>query len=236
MSNTHNIVETVDIVRSLVSELNKTINIDSIVDNLDGTYTVETCDTYYLHECLKITIDAVTYTVKSVEKNVSFVIKGDVLPTATSFELPAPFYFHGTVIQTNQELINFDQFDKLPMAYLLEVLEDDFFNRDEINDRESDIRLFFLTTANFADWKTGDHYKSAIEPMRSVAYNFINVLNNSKLINIFATYTLINRVNFGVYTTDKGNTKNIFNDNMSGVELRLTLPIRKVLNCNNICN
>ena len=46
---------------------------------------------------------------------------------------------------------------------------------------------------------------------------------------------MINRANFGVYVTDKGNESRIFNDNMSGVELRITLPIKKDLTCINFC-
>jgi len=181
-----NRVETVDVVKSLVSLLEFTYIIDNIIDNGDGTYTLESCNTYHLHEFLIITIDALEYTIQSTVYNESITITGNPLPTATSFDIPAPFYFHGTVIKTNLELINLDQFDKMPMVYLLEVLEDDFLHRDEIIDRNSDLRLFFLTSANFTEWKTGDHYKNAIEPMRSLAYNFIDAVDSSKIIDTFA--------------------------------------------------
>ena len=230
-----NRVETVDVVKSLVSLLEFTYIIDNIIDNGDGTYTLESCNTYHLHEFLIITIDALEYTIQSTVYNESITITGNPLPTATSFDIPAPFYFHGTVIKTNLELINLDQFDKMPMVYLLEVLEDDFLHRDEIIDRNSDLRLFFLTSANFTEWKTGDHYKNAIEPMRSLAYNFIDAVDSSKIIDTFAIYSMINRANFGVYVTDKGNESRIFNDNMSGVELRIPLPIKKDLTCINFC-
>ena len=112
------------------------------------------------------------------------------------------------------------------------VLTDTIQNDDSSLDREADLRLFFLAPSNFQDWKTDDHYTGAILPMRSLAYNFIDILNKSTKIARFDSYTLTNRVNFGVYVTDRGNTERIFNDNMSGVEMRITLPIKKDLTCN----
>lgn len=225
--------ETVEIVRDLVNELDFTFVINNAIDNLDGTYTLETCNTYHLQATpnCPITIDGSQYTILEVQSNEYITIKGASLPVVTEFAVPKPYYFHGTVLKTNEELNRIEFFNKFPMVYLLEVITDTFFNEDEAVERESDLRLFFLTSANFQDWKTGDHYKEAILPMRSLAYNFINVLNTSKKISNFAQYSLINRVNFGVYATDKGNTQRIFNDNMSGVELRITLPIKLDYSC-----
>jgi hypothetical protein len=117
------------------------------------------------------------------------------------------------------------------MIYLLEVLEDTFFNRDAQNERESDLRLFFLTQANFVDWKTQDTYTNAITPMREMAYQFIDTLNKSKKIGIFAEYRLVNHTKFGVYVTDKGYEQRIFDDNLAGVELRINLPILQENDC-----
>lgn len=64
--------------------------------------------------------------------------------------------------------------------------------------------------------------------MANLVKNFINTLYNSKYIGRFEDYETINHVNFGVYVTDKGNTKSIFSDQLSGVELNITLPFRKL--------
>jgi len=228
-------IETVDIVESLVSQLDFTFIIDSCTDNLDGTYTLATCNTYQLQTLpnCPISIDGSSYVITEVVNNQSITIKGTSKPIVTEFAIPKPFYFHGTAIKTNIELSKIDTFNKFPMVYLLEVLQDRFFARDEVNERETDLRLFFLAPSKFGEWTTDDHYKGAILPMRNLAYQFIKVLNDSKLINNFAEYTLINRVNFGVYVTDKGNESRIFNDDLSGVEMRITLPIKRNLNCNN---
>ena len=41
------IKETVDIVEELISQLDIVVKFKSIVDNGDGTYTIETCNTGY---------------------------------------------------------------------------------------------------------------------------------------------------------------------------------------------
>ena len=230
--------QTVDIVRELVESLTFTFNIDSIVDNGDGTYTLNGCKTYQLQAMPNCTIEigGLPYTITNVEHNESITITGNPVPTVNSFTVPAPFYFHGTVIQTNLELSQIEFFDRIPMVYLLEVLEDNYNNNSEIPlDRESSLRLFFLTNADFTDWKTSDHYKNAVLPMRNLADGFIHALNGNKFIDNFDNYTLINRVNFGVYTTDKGYTQQIFNDNLSGVEMQVTLPILPEFRCDEKC-
>ena len=128
--------ETVDIVEELVEGLELSVKINSITDNGDSTYTIETCNTSYLFPCFKFDINGVTYTVidevgKEFEFNVRFTIKGNVIPTVEEFTLPDLKYFHGTVIATKAELDRkqFDT-DKYPMVYLLEVLRDSFKRLD----------------------------------------------------------------------------------------------------------
>jgi len=232
--------ETVDIVKSLVDSMSFTMTISSIIDNGDGTYTLNSCNTYYLQECFKVVYEGVSWTITNVDKNVSITIKPVLgtppIPTTLELNVYDPYYFHGTVIQTNLELEQISNSSlKTPMIYLLEVLEDTFFNDDNRLEREADLRLFFLTQANFVDWKTQDTYNNAIAPMRSLCYSFIDTLNSSKIISNFAQYRVINHTKFGVYMTDKGYEKRIFDDNLAGVELRITLPVVRVNNCNNFC-
>jgi hypothetical protein len=232
--------ETVDIVKDLVKSMSFTMDITLINDNGDGTYTLYACNTYHLQECFKVLYEGANWIVTNVDKNTSITIKpvldSTPAPTALELDIYDPYYFHGTVIQTNLELEQISNSNlKTPMIYLLEVLEDTFFNRDEKIERESDLRLFFLTQANFTDWKTQDSYANAIEPMRSLCYSFIDTLNSSKIISNFAQYRIINHTKFGVYMTDKGYEKRIFNDNLAGVELRISLPINRVNDCKEFC-
>jgi len=233
------IKETVDIVEELISQLNIVVKFKSIVDNGDSTYTIETCNTGYLFPCYDFQIDGIDYTVLNEEGkefvfNEKFTIKGDVVPTATETTLDSLKYYHGTVIATKEELARKElSSDKFPMAFLLEVLEDDFNNIDDSRvDRNSQLRLFFLSETDEDNWTTNEHYEFSIKPMRNLVYKFIAHLNESNLIGKINSYKAINHAKFGVYLSSKGgHTKRIFNDKLSGVELAIDLPILKSRAC-----
>ena len=233
------IKETVDIVEELISQLDIVVKFKSIVDNGDSTYTIETCNTGYLFPCYDFQIDGIDYTVLNEEGkefvfNEKFTIKGDVVPTATEITLDSLKYYHGTVIATKEELARKElSSNKFPMAFLLEVLKDDFNNIDDSRvDRNSELRLFFLSETDEDNWTTNEHYEFSIKPMRNLVYKFIAHLNESNLIGKINSYSAINHAKFGVYLSSKGgHTKRIFNDKLSGVELMIDLPILKSRVC-----
>jgi hypothetical protein len=90
--------------------------------------------------------------------------------------------------------------------------------------------------ADFQNWNTDDHYSNAIIPMRNLCFAFIEEVNNSFMFSDFTDYNLINHVKFGVFTDNKGHTNNFFNENLSGVEMRVTLPVYKNIACSDACN
>ena len=113
---------TVNIVRELVSLMKFPFTIKSVVDNADGTYTLTTGSTHYLHKGSNslLTIDGNEYEILEVVINQSVKVKGSVIPVASTFNLPVPYFFHGTIRQTNTELSEeLDMAKKTPMVYLL---------------------------------------------------------------------------------------------------------------------
>lgn len=228
--------ETVDIVEDLFSEVNTTFTAASIDDNGDGTYVLNTSDTMYLQVKRDLTIGGKKYRITNIIHNESVTVKGKVLPTELVFEAYPVFYFHGKAVETNAELDMIDDSDnKTPMGFLVEIITDRFYPNDELKERETDIRIFFLTPAAYDDWTTNEHYDGAIRPMRNLAYNFLDVLEKSKIIGKFAQYDLTNHAKFGIFILRKGATKRIFDDNFSGVELTIRLPILKDLTCRSQC-
>ena len=233
------IKETVDIVEELISQLDIVVKFKSIVDNGDSTYTIETCNTGYLFPCYEFKIDGVDYKVlneigKDFIFNERFTIKGNIVPTATEITLDSLKYYHGTVIATKEELSRKElSSDKFPMAFLLEIIEDDFNNKDDSRvDRNSQLRLFFLSETDENNWTTNEHYEFSIKPMRNLLYKFIAYLNDSNLIGKIDSYKATNHAKFGVYLSSKGgHTQRIFNDKLSGVELGIDLPILKSRAC-----
>lgn len=232
--------ETIEIVKELVSEIDRTINIDSVMDNGDGTCTIFSCNTKWIQAKFTVTIDSNPFVVVSIDHNVSITITG-ACPVVSSFEAYPPFFFNGTVSDTNQQLTGIPrEEDKVPMCYLFEPFTETIFRADSALERESSLRLFFLSHAEEeAGWLTPEHYNEVVKPMRSFAQGFIEAVEESSLIDTIEEYSSTSRVKFGVSknktTKDiKGYAQNRFNMFLSGVEINITLPI--FINCKTDCN
>ena len=231
--------QTVYIIQDLINEFYDSLQFTatSLVDNADGTYTLLTCDTLYLQECLKLTLLGVNYEIVEVVQGESITLKGNIAPPLT-FKPYQLYYFFGNIVDTNIEMHQKESnvSKRTPFIYLLEKLTDEFNNdRGNLIDRETDLRLFFLTQSKFGKWKQSDHHDKAIIPMRNLVYKFIKFLDNSKIISNFDRYNVTDCPNFGIVRKDGGKPEALyFNDFLSGCELKITLPIYKGQHCE--CN
>jgi hypothetical protein len=225
--------ETWRLLYSVIQLIDKSVTIKNVIDNHDGTYSIDSCNTKWLTLKSIFTYSGVDYTVMEIDPNVSMTIKGSAAPLAGTFDISAPFFFHGTIIATGEELHNINStFDKFPMIFLHEVTEETFDNDEESSiDRTSDCSLYFMVDSNIQDWKTDLHYKYAIRPMRNLLFELIEVLNNNKGIGEFDNYRVADHARWGVYIIDKGHTKQIFKDNLSGTSLKINIPFLKNLIC-----
>jgi hypothetical protein len=231
--------ETVDIVGNLIQTINgSSIDLldDAWTDNGDGTFTQSVCRTWWFkvgYEFADSVLPSKIHTITNIVKDTSITVTNDsaFTPTNNKIILPSLKYYHGTVINTNLEL-NGVQFTEncVPMVYFLEQYTETYFTNDSLLDREANIRLFFLESGNFQDWNTDEHYTNAIYYTRQILEYFVyEILFKTKGIysDLIEDYDTTNRVNFGVYTTDRGNTNHIFDKELTGIELNITLPITK---------
>jgi hypothetical protein len=103
-------------------------------------------------------------------------------------------------------------------------------NRDEsINlGRRVELIMFFLTTPKNKGELTNDKYREYIDPMDNLAEDFVSLIQESGLIGDIEDeeYTIVPHSIAGFHDR-LGHTKNFFNDNYSGIELRISLPINK---------
>lgn len=219
-----------NILREVFNDLTATVQIIE-VSTAGNIHTVEVCDPYYMEVGRTVIIGGNNYVVKTINYLTNTItVEGTASINVDSFTLYAAFFFHGTPRAVNSEL--HDQpnaSDKTPMGWLLETYEEAFPGEvDTVLDRESDIRLFFLTQANFNEWLTQDFYNNAIEPMRRLMYLFINTISNNPLFDMIDVgYEVTNHAKFGVYITNQGVENGMFVDNLSGCELRIRLKIFK---------
>lgn len=218
---------TVDIIDDIVSALLFNFETTSVTNNLDGTYTLTACDTYYLQAGFNVEINSISYPIVSVVRNTNIVVSGTVEPPLADFAIYEPHFYHGTPNQVSNELTEIPiSSDKTPMVYLSEELEETYFAGDSAYDREAPCRIFFLTQANFTGWLTEDYHTHAINPMRELATRFVDRCKTSRLIGkITSDWKITTRQKIAIVSS--GSKKNFTNECLSGVELNITLPIRK---------
>lgn len=222
---------TVNIVRDLVASMKFPFTIKSVTDNLDGTYLLTTGATHYLQKGSNYVFDinGNDYEILSVVLNTSVLVKGNEVPVPSTFNLPVPYFFHGTIKQTNMELSQeLDMAKKTPMVYLLRPISeptDAMDLNDPLIEREPNLTLFFLTEADFKNWTTDDFDHEAVEPMWYMANAFIEACKADSGIDKIGTYEISDKIKFANYNLN-GADKILFKDNLSGKELNITLPIR----------
>jgi VCBS repeat-containing protein len=233
--------ETVEILKDLVESITlKVSGKDGAawVDNLDGTYTLEVCKTYWFTVGDRFedsVLLGIYHTITEVVKDTSITISSTMLPTNNEATLPTPLFYNGTIIAGTNELTNIrnHETESRPIIYLLEQFDETYFNEESSYDRISNLRLFFLLDSSYS-WETPEHYTKVINPIRTLVNYFIdtvikgNKLFDSEEIQEIDTTT---RVRFGVYTSDRGTLVKALNEDYSGIEIRFSLPMFKTNAC-----
>ncbi len=224
-----------EFIESIIEGLRDTSPITLITDNGNGTFTITT-DPLNLSVDNGIgdyvTISGISYQISNLTAG-SFDITSSVAVIGSTWTANAPYYFHGTPIAVNEQLrkIQIGK-QKASMIYLAEILRERI-NNDPLSRiaSEQDIALFFMDNANFPDWTTTQHYTNVITPMRALVTEFITALKASPRVGEFEEYDLINHAKWGLYIDNKGHKKNIFDENLSGVEMQINLPLTWFPDC-----
>ena len=217
---------TVDILEDFINSLDLSGSVVNFSD--DGTNTtIEVEKTYHARKKMTVDIDGNGYEVVSVANNQSIEVVG-VVANPSIYTVPNPFYFHGTPILTNTHINGSKSKDKYPMVYLYEILRERDLAVNSRIKRESDLRLFFLDTANFGEWSTEDHYSERLLGLNNLVDEFIEAGRSTTCCFYLydTTFTRINHVNWGTWVDNKGHEKTLFDDETTGVELSFTLPLK----------
>lgn len=220
-----------DILRDIVAGLSFTEPITNLIDNGDGTYTIEVCKTYHVQaNCSSINIGGTDYPVTAVVDNDSITISSTIAPVGTEYTIAAPSYFAGTRLAINTKISNIEDYkDKLPFVYLWEVVQETIITDEESRlEQDTTVRLFFLAPRDNEVTDNELLYNDSVDPMVNLLEAFVSSLSSNALVldeNI-NRYERLALPKFGV-GDDTGATDSFFNEFLSGIELRITLPILK---------
>lgn len=225
--------------------INKSVEVDAVVNNGDGTYDLLTQYSKWATGGGHIvTIGGVQYTTESFQINESITVRpisGNTPPVTGIFQLYEPKFYYGTIKQVNSDLqqtINSQLLskDRMPLIWL-HGPERTRQVRDTLNAtwKYSDCIFNFLTDAEFENWTQQEHFTNAISPMHQLLNEFILALKYSGMVNydLFeGQEDILDLPRFGNYVgvvgkggKSDGADNTIFSMyNMSGTQLRLTIP------------
>jgi len=226
----------IDLISSHIGEIVSNINLVIVgeVDNNIGKNTF--CQTKWARKGKRIQNLDTNFTFNIINVEEDYYI--DALPVGAGtfgsgpYELPAPFYIHGTKKATNREwtISTNDLTQKTPIIWLLGPVRYTAFGRESSKEYEADLRLFFLDETDPTNYYTEDHLEQVVWPMEQLANEFLLTLQNDSNYATIDQWEVIEFSRFGT-EQDNGFFQNILDANLSGVELRFTLTRYK----KNIC-
>lgn len=227
-------VQTVDFIETFLSGINFKTYVDS--SSNDGTYTTLTVrEMFYARDGLTIDVDGTDYDIYSVDYSLKQIVVTGVIASPSIAELQPVKYYHGTPLAVTGELNAIPlTSDKAPFLYVYEMIPEDYNHEISNNlDRTASVRMVFLDDSSRYN-TTDEHYSSVITPMANLTNKFVDEIIKDKsnfVRTLIDRSRRLNHVYFGTYTDAKGHEKKIFNDTLTGIELDIDLPFRRL----NVC-
>jgi hypothetical protein len=225
-----------DVIAYFVSKLNNWINVAGVDDLGNNQWKILTCNTKWAQK--GFTIPDVGKII-DVDFNNYITVESETEILIENFELYPIKFVHGTAIQVNIENFtgenSLDPKLRLPVVYLREFTEMTRQSKwsNNLIRIEIPLTLYFLTKGNHDEWKTSDAYNEAIYPMKNLVDEFQKVLYKEKgNVGNWTEDTLNFHPKFGVRYVKKQNTDskgvevNYFDDNLTGVECNINLPLK----------
>ena len=206
-----------------------------------GTMRIYSCDTMHINVGRNIILDGTSYTVTAFVLNTYIEVANSPaidtnVRTATIANL---FFFSGKLKDTNVEKAGFriGGDNKVPFFWSREPFS-------KVNDAIEDSAIgttvdlvFYLldkaisvngvNPATQATWLTYDHHTNVIEPLENLLENRIipYFRDNNNIFDFEDTYDVRGHAILSV--DDNTNNSLLFDETLSGVEVRLSLPINK---------
>jgi hypothetical protein len=222
----------------IFNKINLDVKVKSVNSLSSGTQNIELCYMKWVRvgEYLKDSSDKLWKVTAISSLNVITVKK----PTGAtdivlndSLSVVAPKFLFGTHTSANNELTLKRQKTNniLPLIWLVENIRETEYGKMSSIERDSQLRFFFLDDIDPSNGLNEDFRKNAVSPMIALKDEFLRVINLNPIFKRYVSCDTRTITRFG-NEKEKGVFENILNDNLSGVELNITLNIFKNYKCN----
>lgn len=180
------------------------------------------------------TVTALDDTIGNNKITVTDATESLTAPVLGTFNLYPFYFFHGTPVDTAQELGGIKEAeDKYPMIWLWEEFQEEMsWDQSTANDRKTTCSLFFLDQADPKLGPTDSRWEAYVKPMYKFRDYFMNYLQSQ--VQFFMTWDQTTRDTpknrFGVWLAGKGKEQSLLADNLSGVQMNGIFTIRSNAN------
>ena len=207
----------------------------------DNIYQLNTSETFDMKKGQFVEVEGFTaYVVEVSQDSFIKVESSNDLLSATEWKSLQPYFYYGDPIDIDNE-INRGTTDidtKYPAVIMFEVQRERFYkDRSNLIGSEPTLRLFFMDQENYEDSSIDDLY-STVDRMKNLSLEFINQLDLTPHVYIQdSEYSINNHSKWGVKVIRDRRTSSetIFDNNLTGVELVIDVPLAKTLQFNCEC-
>jgi hypothetical protein len=222
-----------DIVQDeIFNKINCVVKINSVTALSGGTQTISLCFNKWVRVGHYLTDSSdKQWLIQSITNN-SIVVKKPTgatdLVLHQELELKNPKFLFGTRFSANMEYL---KAKGLPLIWLIETIRETEYNYGSSIERSSQLRFFLLDENNPKQYINDDYRKNVVTPMYGLKDEFLRVINSNTLFKGYESVEVRPITRFG-NENEKGYAGNILDDNLSGIELSITLDIYRRKNCN----
>ena len=217
------VASVISIMTTLVSQMTPVFVIDT--NEVDGdNWKLEGCNTYWLSVGCEVTIGAAKFKIVSFLQNDHIVVSGAAQPVGTFFQLEAPVFQHGSHRKVSGERTPPTNLT-LPLVYLPVPEVDEDYEFDSDIAYSADIKPLFLMEFDKDSADIDAQQLNVIEPTNAMADFFVElIIDQIENFNRPGSVKKKEWMDFGNETI-WGNDKRIFNQRLSGVELKTVLEV-----------
>jgi hypothetical protein len=219
-----------DILKLILYTMPLKIVVSRVLENEDGTFSVFTCNT--LHARKGMVVDGIGE-ILDFTLNRELVFESfDV--SVKEFDLPRIGFHSGTLMDVDGErgTAKRVQGQLTPFLWVREPYQEEMImDKASSNLMIARLTMYIMDACNPTEF-TDVIKTEVINPMRNLMEYYISQLEKrSDLIGKLPNYTVIGRNKAGVEGAN-GNERNLFDENLSGCEVRIDLTFKKkCLNC-----
>jgi hypothetical protein len=221
-------IDIVQTIRDFVNSLDLSGRVLSLSN--DGTNTTLILEnSYHLREFMQVSVDGTPHNVVSTDASTNSIVIEGVLVSAFTYEVPKPFFFHGTNYFIGIEFDSKEDVNKLPMFYLESLTREVWGNDDSQYITTPDFRFVFADWSNYAHWLSDEFVEKRLVGLRKLANAFrVQALDYPKFGDI-DKFDIEQFYKLGRIKDKSGAVDSLFNHTLSAISMKVTIPI---YNCN----